>query len=205
MTKTSKPSGIVNIRGRDYETVAYRVQKFRESHPDWTLVSEVLVRDADCVVVRATISDDTQRVRANGHAEEYRKASQINRTSALENCETSAIGRALACLGFLGTEFASANEVSNAIEQQQSSGIHKPTDGAMDSLAEDRQKVIVDKATLVMDYLAENHDLEAYQVCEEFTDADEKVALWSLLDSKQRARIKKQSSIAKGIENASQG
>jgi hypothetical protein len=53
-----------------------------------------------------------------GHAEEFRAASQINSTSALENAETSAIGRALAAAGWGGTEFASANEVQNAIHQQ---------------------------------------------------------------------------------------
>jgi hypothetical protein len=66
----------------------------------------------------AEIRNEDERLIATGHAEEYRKSSQINGTSALENCETSAIGRALAVAGFGGTEFASANEVQNAIHQQ---------------------------------------------------------------------------------------
>ena len=111
-------TGIVNIRGKEYQTVALRVQKFREQHPSWSLTSEVLFRDADCVVVKSIIADETGRVLATGHAEEYRKASQINGTSALENAETSAHGRSLAALGIGGTEFASANEVQNAIHQQ---------------------------------------------------------------------------------------
>ena len=52
---------------------------------------------------------------ATGHAEEYRDSSKINKTSALENAETSAIGRALASFGLGGTEFASADEVARAI------------------------------------------------------------------------------------------
>jgi hypothetical protein len=111
-------TGIVNIRGKEYQTVALRVQKFREQHSNWSLTSEVLFRDADCVVVKSIIADETGRVLATGHAEEYRKASQINGTSALENAETSAHGRSLAALGIGGTEFASANEVQNAIHQQ---------------------------------------------------------------------------------------
>lgn len=111
-------TGIVNIRGKEYQTVALRVQKFREAHPGWSLTSEVLFRDADCVVMKSIIADETGRVLATGHAEEYRKASQINGTSALENAETSAHGRSLAALGIGGTEFASANEVQNAIHQQ---------------------------------------------------------------------------------------
>ena len=111
-------TGIVIIRGKEYQTVALRVQKFREAHPTWALTSEVLFRDADCVVMKSIIADETGRVLATGHAEEYRKSNQINGTSALENAETSAHGRALAALGIGGTEFASANEVQNAIHQQ---------------------------------------------------------------------------------------
>jgi hypothetical protein len=114
----SSNTGIVNIRGKEYQTVALRVQKFREAHPTWALTSEVLFRDADCVVMKSIIADETGRILATGHAEEYRKSSQINGTSALENAETSAHGRALAALGIGGTEFASANEVQNAIHQR---------------------------------------------------------------------------------------
>lgn len=111
-------TGITNIRGKEYHTVALRVSKFREAYPHYALTASVVVRDQECVVMQAQIADETGRIVATGHAEEYRTSSQINRTSALENCETSAIGRALAAFGFGGTEFASANEVQNAIHQQ---------------------------------------------------------------------------------------
>lgn len=111
-------TGIVNIRGKEYQTVALRVQKFREAHPDWSIVTQIVSRDEKTVVMVATILNEQNRILATGHAEENRGASQINQTSALENCETSAIGRALAAAGFGGTEFASANEVQNAIHQQ---------------------------------------------------------------------------------------
>lgn len=111
-------TGIINIRGRQYQTVALRVQQFRQDHPDWSLTSDMIDRTDDCVVMRAMIANDQGRVLATGFAEEYRKSSQINKTSALENAETSAIGRALAALGYGGTEYATANEVQNAIHQQ---------------------------------------------------------------------------------------
>jgi hypothetical protein len=117
-------TGIVNIKGKEYMTVALRVQNFREAHPDWSIVTQIVHRDENEVVMVATILNDQGRILATGHAEEKRKASQINSTSALENCETSAIGRALAGAGFGGSEFASANEVQNAI-QQQSPGVDK--------------------------------------------------------------------------------
>lgn len=111
-------TGITNIRGKEYQTVALRVAKFRDACPSYALTTSIVSRDPDCVVMQAQIADETGIVKATGHAEEYRAASQINKTSALENCETSAIGRALAAFGFGGTEFATANEVLNAIHQQ---------------------------------------------------------------------------------------
>ena len=113
-----KNNGKVNIHGREYETVALRVQKFKAACPDHSLTTEVLTRDAECVVMKASIFNPEGRLVATGHAEEYRKASSINKTSALENAETSAIGRALAAFGLGGTEFATADEVANAISQQ---------------------------------------------------------------------------------------
>lgn len=107
----------VNIHGKEYETVASRVQKFREKYKGLSIVTELLERDESTVVMKASIVADGVVI-ATGHAEESRTTSQINKTSAVENCETSAIGRALAAFGLAGTEFASADEVANAISQQ---------------------------------------------------------------------------------------
>jgi hypothetical protein len=111
-------TGVVNIRGKEYQTVALRVQKFREAHPEWELSTEIIEANEKFVIMQARIYNTDGKCIATGHAEEFRAASQINSTSALENAETSAIGRALAAAGWGGTEFASANEVQNAIHQQ---------------------------------------------------------------------------------------
>lgn len=111
-------TGVVNIRGKEYMTVALRVQKFREAHPDWELSTEIIKADEKVVIMQARIYTENGKCISTGHAEEFRTSSQINSTSALENAETSAIGRALAAAGWGGTEFASANEVQNAIHQQ---------------------------------------------------------------------------------------
>jgi hypothetical protein len=190
----AKDTGIVDIHGKQYQTVAYRVGKFREAHPDWTLLTEIVTRTDECVVMKATILNDQGRVLSTGHSEEYRADGKINATSALENSETSAIGRALAALGLGGTEFASADEVAHAISGK--SGVIKSTDGALDRCAPARRKVIMDTAVLVKDYLTEGKDFDAFALCEEFTDADEKVALWAFLDSKQRRRLKDQAEAA---------
>ena len=120
MTNTGK----VNIRGKEYLTVAYRVKQFRVDHPDWQIHTDIIHMDDDRVVVRAEICDSAGVTVASGHAEEKRSASQINQTSALENCESSAVGRALAFAGYGGSEIASADEVQNAIYQQ----TNKPQD-----------------------------------------------------------------------------
>jgi hypothetical protein len=182
-------SGKITIHGKIYETVALRVKRFWESHEGWSMLTEIVSRDEEVVVIKAFLMDENRNVRSTGHAEEYRASSQINKTSALENAETSAIGRALAALGLGGTEFASADEVANAIHQQKT-GVHKPVDGAFERVAKDRQKVVADTAIMVVDALNENRDFDALALCESLTDPDEKVALWANLDSKQRRRIK---------------
>jgi hypothetical protein len=113
-------NGIVNIRGKEYKTVALRVNEFREStiYKGWSIMTEIVKLDDDQCVIKTQIVNPESKIVATGHAQEFRKASQINGTSYVENCETSSIGRALACLGLAGSEFASANEVVNAIHQQ---------------------------------------------------------------------------------------
>lgn len=123
----TKDTGVVNIHGKEYKTVAKRVDEFRQANKtDLSIITSLVDRDSDTVVMKAEILDKDGRVIATGYAEEYRTASQINRTSALENCETSAIGRALANFGLGGGEYASADEVANAINQQEKATISVP-------------------------------------------------------------------------------
>jgi hypothetical protein len=115
-------TGIVKIGSREYKTVALRVQEFREAFPlasGWSLRSKIIQLDDDKVIIRAVVANPEGRIIGTGYAEEYRKSSKINATSALENCETSALGRALASCGFGGSEYASANEVQGAIATQE--------------------------------------------------------------------------------------
>lgn len=117
-----KDDGVVKIHGREYLTVARRINDFRAAHPDYGVHTEILSIDSDTVVCRAVITDADGRQLSSGIAEEHRRASKINQTSATENCETSAVGRALAFLGMAGTEIASADEVAGAIAQQNNGG-----------------------------------------------------------------------------------
>ena len=111
-----------NIRGKQYVEVNERIKFFRQEdqYKNWTLMSEFTHLDAEVAVCKATIADDSGRVISTGHAHEERAGSNINKTSFVENCETSAMGRALAMLGIgIDTSIASANEVTDAIAKQQ--------------------------------------------------------------------------------------
>lgn len=111
-------TGKVKIHGKEYKTVALRVAEFRAAHPDYTIQTELIEANDVLVIMKSSILNDEGRLLATGYAEEVRAASKINATSALENAETSAIGRCLSALGFGGQEYASADEVANAIQQQ---------------------------------------------------------------------------------------
>ena len=121
----SMANGIIRLHGRQYKTVALRVQEFREKHPideGWGLCTKIVHVDAETVLFRASIVDPQGREIAVGFAEEKRTNRGINATSALENCETSALGRALAAAGYSGSEYASADELVNALNQQRNMG-----------------------------------------------------------------------------------
>ena len=118
----SAPQPVIqNIKGKDYEVVASRLARFRHDHPERGILTELVHHDDKRVIVKATVCDDNHLPIAVGHAEEYREQGMINKTSAIENCETSALGRALGILGYDAcNSIASADEVSRAIGQQAS-------------------------------------------------------------------------------------
>lgn len=120
--KAKIENGILRLHGREYWTVARRLADFRASHDigeGWGILTSIIAADADRVLVRAAIVDPSGREVATGYAEELRSNRGINANSALENCETSAVGRALAAAGYVGSgyQYASADEVIAARQQ----------------------------------------------------------------------------------------
>ena len=109
----------VNLKGKTYTMVAQRVQAFRAAAGvEGQILTEVIEQTDQRVMVKASISvwrDGAWSLVANDFAEEYRNQGPVNKTSALENCCTSAIGRALSAAGLSGGEYASSFEVDNAI------------------------------------------------------------------------------------------
>jgi hypothetical protein len=198
--KQEVDTGIVRIHNKNYQTVALRVGLFRKDFPDYSLITEIIHRSDQCVVMQAKIVDPAGRVIATGHAEEYRQSSTINKTSALENAETSAIGRALAGLGFGGTEFATADEVANAITGKPAAPVISPVKEALQGVVVDGGKA-TDIALALVDLYKQfsspggmdsDADYKAYELLEPM-DSDMKLAVWQILQphSKVRSWLKK--------------
>lgn len=104
MSSFKTPKGtilpIMDLRGKDYLEVKYRVVWFREEKPTWAIETEYLQVTADVAIAKATIRDDQGRVIATGHKTETPQGF----ADFVEKAETGAIGRALALCGF-GTQF----------------------------------------------------------------------------------------------------
>ena len=104
-----------NIQGTPYVEVNERLKHFRSTYIGYSLISEVVDINDTSITIKATIFDDKQNPIASGIAQEVKGSSFINKTSHVENCETSAWGRALGNLGIgIDTAVASYNEVANA-------------------------------------------------------------------------------------------
>lgn len=140
----------VDIKGKDYVEVNKRVMAFRELEPNGTITTEIVDIKEDkngggIVTMKATVCNGEGRLLATGTAQEKESSSYINKTSYIENCETSAVGRAL---GFIGigtdTSIASAEEVLNAITNQgKSTGNAGTEDNTEDKKLTYRERVII--------------------------------------------------------------
>ena len=105
----------VDIKGKKYVLVSDRVVYFNETYPDGSIETE-LVSDwnSELIVMKATASPDGKR-KYTGYSQAVVGDGYINKTAALENCETSAVGRALGMMGIGVIEsIASADELNKA-------------------------------------------------------------------------------------------
>ena len=119
----------IDIKGKKYATVDSRVEFFREKFPTWSLETDYPVLDLDkgVCVCRAVVKDENGKVVADGYAHEWQSkpGSMVNKTSYIENAQTSAVGRALGFIGIgiNGMGIATAEEVKTAIEHQEANDI----------------------------------------------------------------------------------
>ena len=116
----NKSHGVMQRGGKQYTEVAKRVEAFRTVFGgEYGIDTDIIHNDGQTVVVKATVKDKDGFVVGSGLAEEIRGSSNITKTSAVEVCETSAIGRALASMGMHGGHYASANEIEGVKRKEQ--------------------------------------------------------------------------------------
>ena len=134
LVKANAAIRTTNIKGKEYAEVNQRVKAFRTLYPEGFITTEILCREGGLCIIKATVghyADGKSVILATGTAYEKEGSSQINRTSYIENCETSAVGRALGMAGFgIDTSIASADEMNNALLQQNTNDVQKPVQAA---------------------------------------------------------------------------
>lgn len=117
--KANETIKTTDIKGKDYAEVNQRIKAFRMVYPTGTIETEMISNENGVCIFRVKIYNE-DKLLATGTAYEKENSTFINKTSYIENCETSAVGRALGICGFgIDTSVASAEEVSNAIANQE--------------------------------------------------------------------------------------
>lgn len=119
LEEVNKELAAIPVKNKQYVQVHERIKGFRRLAPQGTITTEIVCMNDGVVTMKATITDEDGKVIGTGYAQEKETSSYINKTSFIENCETSAVGRALGFCGIgIDGSMASAEEVANAITQQ---------------------------------------------------------------------------------------
>lgn len=142
-----------DIKGKEYVEVNERVRAFRKLYPDGFINTEMVSNENGVCIFKCLIGiyrNEGIDWLATGHAYEKENSSFINKTSYIENCETSAVGRALGMLGIgIGTSIASAEEVGNAIiQQEQTTKITKQMEAALRKAIQEKEinnEIVIEK------------------------------------------------------------
>lgn len=158
---------------KEYAEVNQRVKAFRCVYPQGTISTEILSNDNGVVVMRATVRDELGKVIGTGLAYEKENSSFINEGSYIENCETSAVGRALGFCGFgIEDSISSADELGNAINNQE------PTDDT--------------DYNILLNGLIKEHELDKKEIAKEYklnaksTNEDFKKVYNTLIDKLEK-------------------
>jgi len=172
--KKSLNGKTVSIFGKSYATVALRLAIARRNlGTSLNIVTKVIHHDDKQILMQADIFIDGKHV-STGTAHEIRATTRINQTSYVENCETSAIGRALAMCGMIDDQVASAEEVSLAIESSD-----KKLQSALKTLEtidnEGGYKMWLTENQAIFVKLKENDPLAYQRFLEKFTLAKNKL------------------------------
>lgn len=168
LTKVNGEIKTVSVKGKNYAEVKERVNAFRKLYPEGFIETEILEIDENHCVVKATVgfyltkvtSDEEfsckKTILATGTACEYMGASPINKTSYVENCETSAVGRALGMLGIgIDVALASADEMR---------GSYQEAEPVMKSQVDPELQAVKEEFAATV----KNHGLNGIAICNQF-------------------------------------
>lgn len=167
--KVNETISTIDVKGKNYAEVNQRIKAFRMLYPAGVIETEILSVENGVCIMKATIKDDNDHILGIGHAYEKENSTFINKTSYIENCETSAVGRALAMCGIgIDTSVASYEEVANAIENQ------KPKN---DKVTEAQKSLIKNNFNIpqVKEYCASKNITKLSQLIKDDADALEKM------------------------------
>ena len=141
----------IEVNGKNYAEVNQRIKAFRMVHPNGGIETAIVSDQNGRCVIAAKVTDEAGNILGTGTAYEKEGSNFVNKFSYIENCETSAVGRALGMAGFgIDTSVASYEEVANAIKQQDAS---KPVDKKMAMAFKDRCGGNADLEKYVLDGL----------------------------------------------------
>ena len=159
------------IKGKQYAEVNQRIKAFRMLYPNGSISTSIESLENGVVVMKAVVKDEEEHVLGTGYAYEKESSTFINKTSFIENCETSAVGRALGMLGIgIDTSVASYEEVQNAIKQQED--VKQAEQENIENSVIDDLKARALKARCVAEQVPEETLLKLYKV-----DAIEKLTM----------------------------
>ena len=161
LEKVNKNLCSMAIKGKDYIQVNERVKGFRALEPNGSITTEIVSLVDGVVTMKATVCDCMGHTLATGYAQEKEGSSYINNTSFIENCETSAVGRALGFLGIgIDVSIASVEEVKNAQRQQE----QKPAAAEVRAVKALIKSLNVDATKLLSQYKQESFETMPYPI-----------------------------------------
>ena len=164
----------------DYEPVASRLDRFLKAHPDARVITDLVHYLADVAVFKCELWLNDEII-ATGWAEEIRGQGNVNKTSHLENCETGAVGRALANAGLSGSDFTKrpSREEMGKVQRMTESGGGTITESS--NLATEKQQNMIRAVCKSMGKIPP-HNLQS------FTKSDASKYIDSLKAGEQPAR-----------------
>ncbi len=119
LKKANKDLASIPFKGKEYVMVNERIRAFREMCPSGSITTDIISMENGVVTMKATVCDEDGKIIGTGIAQEKETSSYINKTSYVENCETSAVGRALGMCGIGSYDAVStAEELANAVTNQ---------------------------------------------------------------------------------------